>query len=490
MKICLLTSQRLDADPFPEDDWPCDPRPFLPEAEWEVVTLRKPTAVKTIQKLARRGEHEVYFNLCDGAWDEASPGIEVVHALERLNLPFTGGNSEFYEPSREVMKRVCREWGVDTPGHVFAKNDEDLQRAADELGFPLFVKHPSSYASVGLTRESKVDDFASLRRQARKMIRGYGGALVEQYVAGLECTVLVAENAGSPDEPLTYTPVRYEFPEGEHFKHADMKWVDYANLKTAPVTDPELDSALRRASADFFLGLNGAGYGRCDLRVDADGRPFMLEINANCGLYYPQADWGSADFCLSLDPAGHEGFTRNIVAAALARHARRQRSWEVRHRPGGRLAVHARRPIRKGETIVRFADQDRQLMSTRELAREAKGTRRAWLKRHAWPIDEDLWAAWSRDAEKWAPVGHSCEPSAWLTGLDVVARRAIAAGEEVTLEYATVCDERMPSFACDCGVESCRGRIRGTDHLLPLVEAHGAHVSPHVRRRRASALGG
>ena len=36
MHICLLTTQDLDADPFPANDWPCDPRPFLPEATWLV----------------------------------------------------------------------------------------------------------------------------------------------------------------------------------------------------------------------------------------------------------------------------------------------------------------------------------------------------------------------------------------------------------------------------------------------------------------------
>ncbi|MBL6914888.1 MAG: hypothetical protein ISR35_05935, partial [Planctomycetes bacterium] len=45
-------------------------------------------------------------------------------------------------------------------------------------------------------------------------------------------------------------------------------------------------------------------------------------INANCGIYYPEADWGSADICLSLDPAGHAGFTRQLVAAAFGRHRR------------------------------------------------------------------------------------------------------------------------------------------------------------------------
>ncbi len=49
----------------------------------------------------------------------------------------------------------------------------------------------------------------------------------------------------------------------------------------------------------------------------------MLEINPNCGVYYPATDPGSADLCLARDPAGHEGFTRQIVAAALRRHERR-----------------------------------------------------------------------------------------------------------------------------------------------------------------------
>ena len=72
--------------------------------------------------------------------------------------------------------------------------------------------------------------------------------------------------------------------------------------------------------ARFFVALEFASFGRCDVRVDATGTPYMLEINANCGVYFPPEDYGSADFCLSLDPAGHEGFTRLLVAAAIRRH--------------------------------------------------------------------------------------------------------------------------------------------------------------------------
>ena len=50
----------------------------------------------------------------------------------------------------------------------------------------------------------------------------------------------------------------------------------------------------------------------------------MLEINPNCGVFYPPTDPGSADLCLLRDPEGHEGFARLLVSAALIRHTSRQ----------------------------------------------------------------------------------------------------------------------------------------------------------------------
>jgi len=322
MRICLLTTQDLDADPFPANDWPCDPRPFLPEAEWHVATLEYDTCVAQVETQVAQG-FDLYFNLCDGAADEKRPGIEVVEALERLAVPFTGATSSYYEPSRERMKEICRAHGIDTPKGVFVKTTEEVQQVAESLRFPLFVKHYSSYASVDLSRNSRVRTPAGLFRQAQKMISRHGAALVEEYVDGIECTVLVAEDPDAPQQPKTYMPMQYRFPDGESFKHADMKWVDYDEMACFPVEDPLLAGRLRDASARFFVGLGGASFGRCDLRVDLEGRPFMLEINPNCGVYYPPEDPGSADLCLRHDAAGHEGFTRQLVAAALARHARR-----------------------------------------------------------------------------------------------------------------------------------------------------------------------
>ncbi|RPG09021.1 MAG: D-alanine--D-alanine ligase [Phycisphaera sp. TMED24] len=323
MHICLLTTQDLDADPFPEDDWPCDPRPFMPEASWTVATLSgKANSVKQVEALIDSGKYDLFFNLCDGAADQDIPGIEVIQKLEERQVPYAGACSACYEPTRVEMKEACAKIGIATPKYVVATTPEDVERAAEVLNFPLFVKHHSSYASVDLSRRSRVLSPEGLRIQAKKIISRHGAALIEEYIDGIECTVLVAENPDDPNRPKTYTPAQYQFPQGESFKHSDLKWVDYEGLSSFPVQDQVLADRLRDECARFFVELGAASFGRCDIRVDRSGTPYMLEINPNCGVYYPPKDYGSADICLSLDPEGHEGFTRQLVAAALGRHRR------------------------------------------------------------------------------------------------------------------------------------------------------------------------
>jgi len=324
MRICLLTNQDLFADPFPKDDWPCDPRPFLPDAAWEVECLFKKTSVEQVTRRVKQG-FDVFFNLCDGAKDQDIPGIEVVQTLEKHGVPFTGGTTEFYEPTRKEMKAACRAQKIATPAFVFAKTEADVERAATKLRYPLIVKHPSSYSSIDLSKRSRVLSPEGLRLQARKILKKRGAALIEEFIEGDEATVLVAENPDDPKRPRTYTPLRYRFPEGETFKHAKVKWVDYDKMSAQPITDdPALDARLRDVSARFFLALNGASFGRCDIRIDREGTPYMLEINPNCGVFYPPTDPGSADLCLAHDPEGHAGFARLLVKAALARHARKK----------------------------------------------------------------------------------------------------------------------------------------------------------------------
>ena len=489
MRICLLTDQDIDAADFPDDDWPCDPRPFLPEAEWTLAILAKETAVPQLNALAAC-DFDLFFNLCDGAWDEGdTPGIEVVQTLERLNVPFTGSTSEFFEPSREAMKRACRAGGIDTPAYLVARGDRDLERAANTLRFPLIVKHPSSYSSIDLTRASRVETPLELFGRGRMMIAKYAGTLIEEFIEGIEATVLVVENPDDPARPIALTPMRYVFPEGETFKHTDLKWVDYRDMTSVPVEDPLLDQRLREAATEFFLAMHGAGYGRCDLRVDDSGRPWMLEINANCGLYFRPEDAGSADLCLMHDPLGHPGFTRLVVAAAFARHRRRQRNWEVRPRPHDGYGTYATTDIRAGEKIVEHEAASHRVVSLSHVEREWSTADRRRFDTHAWPLTDETWMVWSRNHDDWLPVDHSCDPNAWLDGLNLVARRSIRLGEEITIDYATRHNERMPAFECRCESPLCRGTIRGTDHLGDFVDRYGDHVSDYVRAKRAERPG-
>lgn len=486
-RICLLTdAYGGSASPLAAVDLPCDPRPWLPDAEWTWVELEKATAVPRVMELAREG-FDVFFNLCDGSWDEDRPGIEVVQALERLERAYTGATPAFYDPTREAMKRVCRAWDIDTPGYVGVESDTDVERAADTLRFPLIVKHPNSYSSLGLTRDSRVDSAADLRRQVDLMRTAHGGALIEEFVDGRECTVLVAENPDDPRHPTTYVPVEWIFPPGETFQHFDVKWIDWWKVPGKPVEDPALDARLRDLSARFFRGLDGAGFARTDLRVDADGRPWMLEINPNCGIYYPESAPSGADLALMFDPAGYEGFTRQLVDAAIRRRERKIRPWAVRHAPHDGYGLHARRDIAAGERIVEFEETPHRLVTRSHVEREWGEPDATWFRRYAWPLTDETWVVWSRDPEEWKPVNHGCDPNAWLDGLDVVARRAIAAGDEITLDYATFCNERMPDFDCACGALACRGTIRGEDHLADFVARYGDHVSDYVRRKRAEA---
>ena len=160
----------------------------------------------------------------------------------------------------------------------------------------------------------------------RAFRRDVGTQFTSQLPDGFSCVTTITMAFLMNGYSVRYVPIEYEFHQGEMFKHSDIKWVDYEDtLSAKPVSDRALDAELRDISARLFTRLKGASFGRCDIRVDRDGTPFMLEINSNCGIYFPEADYGGADLCLANDPAGHEGFTRQIIDAALARHARQRR---------------------------------------------------------------------------------------------------------------------------------------------------------------------
>ncbi len=188
----------------------------------------------------------------------------------------------------------------------------------------MLVKHYNGYGSIGLTPASRVTDETALYDQARQMIETYGGALIEEFIEGREFTVLVAENPDDPSDPVAYLPVEFRFPAGETFKHFAMKWETYVDLNCVPVTDGGLVARLEIMAKQVFLGVGGVSYGRCDIRMNGQGELFILEINPNCGIFYPPEAMGSADLALTYDPRGHKHFVDMILRAALQRRGKTQ----------------------------------------------------------------------------------------------------------------------------------------------------------------------
>ena len=485
MKICILDPSYENSDsPMKDYDPLSDVIRHLEGHECETVYIDKAKGVRQIVELSRR-DFDVFINLCDGAWDEDRAGVEIVQTMERLGLAFTGATSSFFEPSRETMKKVCHFWGIKAPAYVVAVDGPSIELAARTLTFPLITKHPNSYSSIGLTKESRVETPAALKEQAEKMIAAFGSTLIEEFIDGREFSVLVVENADDEHEPYAYRPVEFLFPRGESFKHFDLKWKDYEAMTCIQCEDDELAARLEDMSRKLFTGLNGAGYGRCDIRMNAAGELFMLEINPNCDIAYPLEEAaGTADLILLYEPWGHREFFEKIIKAALKRRQRAHQNWHLALDSKSRYGMYALEKIKTGGPIVAHEEQPHVLVSQKHVRENWKAEQQHWFSEYAYPLTDEVFVSWSPDPEHWKPINHSCDPNAWLEGMNLVARRVIKAGEEITIDYATFYNERMGDFVCHCGATDCRGIIKGSDYREEFVERYGDHVSDYVRSKR------
>ncbi len=100
---------------------------------------------------------------------------------------------------------------------------------------------------------------------------------------------------------------------------------------------------------------------------------------------------------------------------------------------------------------------------------------------------------WVKDAKRTGGMNHSCDSNLWMRDeVTVVARRAIAAEEELTIDYAL--QSGLPvdvlGESCRCGSPVCRGVITGNDwQLKELQERYRGHFSPFLNERIRSVTG-
>ncbi|MHB8597560.1 MAG: SET domain-containing protein [Ktedonobacteraceae bacterium] len=84
-------------------------------------------------------------------------------------------------------------------------------------------------------------------------------------------------------------------------------------------------------------------------------------------------------------------------------------------------------------------------------------------------------------------INHSCDANLWLHDeVTIVARRAIAAGEELTLDYAltTVEPQWQLDQPCQCGTIACRHTVTGNDwQLSDVQQRYQGHFAPFINER-------
>jgi D-alanine-D-alanine ligase len=260
---------------------------------------------------------DVYLNLCQGGLDEGRAGPYAPAALEAMGRPFTGASSVFYNMHKVETKRRMIAAGVETPAFLHVTTEDGIARAAETLRFPLFVKHHDGNNSIGVFRDNRVEDRAALDTVARRVIRDHGGALIEEYVDGREVAVLLVEDPENPDVPHVFEPLELGFPDGEQFFHFELKWGSYTRFALRPIEDEGLRARMAEAARRAWVACEGRSYARCDFRVDDAMRPWLLEINPQCCVFYPPDDYDIADLILARSEMGHAGFAERVLRSAV-----------------------------------------------------------------------------------------------------------------------------------------------------------------------------
>jgi len=220
------------------------------------------------------------FNMAYGIQGQARY-THVPAMLEMAGVPYTGADPLGHAVALDkvVTKIQMQAAGVPTP-HYKVMTAHDL--ADTGLRYPLVVKPRHESTSYGLRLVETPDQ---LREAVLGVVADYQqDALVEEYIAGREIAVALLGNTPTEFLPL----VEFDF-QGRPLQA--VTWADKYHKQPdeprkicpAPV-DEKLADHLRRIALATFRACHCRDYSRVDIRVDASGEPFVLEINSMASL--------------------------------------------------------------------------------------------------------------------------------------------------------------------------------------------------------------
>ena len=263
----------------------------------------------------------IAFNLMEAFHEVGGFDMNVVSYLELLRLSYTGCNPRGMVLSRDkaLSKKLMAYHRIPVPEFAVFRRGLAIRRPR-RLKFPVIVKSLTQEASIGISQASVVEDDAKLRERVQFVHESVAtDAIAERFIEGRELYVGVIGN-----ERLQVFPVwEMEFskmPEGVHRIATDrvkwsVKYQDKHGIKTSAAKKlPDgMAEAIQRLARRVYRTLEMSGYARMDLRMDGDGKAYVLEANAN-----PQLAFGE-DFAESAERAGipYEDLLQRILNVGL-----------------------------------------------------------------------------------------------------------------------------------------------------------------------------
>jgi D-alanine-D-alanine ligase len=303
----------------PEDTTGID----LVSAEWKteydvITTLReqghevRPLGIQDelnpIRQHVEDWKPTIVFNLLE-AFDNVNLFDQnVVSYLELLRISYTGCSPRGLLLSRDksLSKKLMAYHRIPVPEWAVFLRGRKV-RVPPRLRFPLIVKSLTHESSIGIAQASVVGDEEKLRKRVEFIHESVGThAIVERYIDGRELYVGVMGN-----DRLQVFPVWEmhfsKMVEGDNWPIATerVKWSAKYQKKHGIATNKaadlaELEVAIGKMAKRVYRALELTGYARVDLRMDTEGRMYVLEANPN-----PQIAYGE-DFAESAHHAGVE----------------------------------------------------------------------------------------------------------------------------------------------------------------------------------------
>jgi D-alanine-D-alanine ligase len=300
----------------------------LTNLNYSVALLPVNQSIDRITNGIKQEKPDLVFNLCETFRNNDRFESNVTALLEMLKAPFTGSapSGLFLSNDKHISKKIFDFHRIPYADFFVVRVGQDV---AVPRGFtyPLFVKPVREDASIGIDDNSVVKDYESLTKKVKELHETLGGdVMVEEFIDGREFYVSVVGDDGNA-RPLSIVELDFsKWPEGkpkiysnkakidetsEEFKKINFNYGDGLK-KTLPedVQKKMGDLAVKVAKA-----LDVHDYARIDMRMDQDGKIYVLEANLNPYL----ADGDILAMSAQASGINYSQLIEGIVQSALAR---------------------------------------------------------------------------------------------------------------------------------------------------------------------------